>query len=111
VSEGVCWCVCARLYVSLCVWGGPLAGRHPARAGTAGPHGLDRSDRRDFRPGRSPASRWSGVAKLPWPNCLPAPQGYTVTLVLRVWVSLTSYSPIVQREPVLRGEGPRFVGR
>ena len=39
------------------------------------------------------------------------PQGYTVTLVLRVWVSLTSHSHIVQREPVLRGEGPRFVGR
>ena len=28
-----------------------------------------------------------------------------------VWVSLTSYSHIVQIEPVLRGEGPRFVGR
>jgi hypothetical protein len=39
------------------------------------------------------------------------PQGCTVTLVLHVWVSLTSYSHIVQREPVLRGEGPRFVGR
>jgi hypothetical protein len=53
------------------------------------------------------------------------PQGYTVTLVLRVWVSLTSTVTlvlciwvsltsdlhIVQRDPVLRGEGPRFVGR
>jgi hypothetical protein len=39
------------------------------------------------------------------------PQGYTITLVLRVWVSLTSYSHIVQRETFLRGEGPRFVGR
>jgi len=40
----------------------------------------------------------------------PVSQGSTLTLVLRVGVSLTSYS-IVQREPVLRGEGPRFVGR
>jgi hypothetical protein len=28
------------------------------------PHGLDLTVRRDFRPGRSPASRGSGVAKL-----------------------------------------------
>ena len=32
--------------------------------------------------------------------------GFTLTFVLRVGVSLTSYSHIVQREPVLRGEGP-----
>jgi hypothetical protein len=38
-------------------------------------------------------------------NRRPVPQGCTVTLVLRVGVSLTSYSHIVQREPVLRGGG------
>ena len=34
------------------------------------------------------------------------PQGCTVTLALRVGVSLTSYSHMVQREPVLRVEAP-----
>ncbi len=43
------------------------------------------------------------MAKLPWPNRHPVPQGCTVTLVFRAGV-LTSYSHIVQREPVLSGQ-------
>jgi hypothetical protein len=80
------------------------------------PPDVDLSVRRGFRPGRSPASKGSGVAKIwtskfQWPHRRPAPQGCTVTLVLRVvGVSLTSYSHIVQREIRSQG-GPRFVGR
>jgi hypothetical protein len=50
------------------------------------PPGVDRSAHRDFRPGRSPASRGSGVAK---PMTKPSSRsaGCTVTLVLHVWVS------------------------
>ena len=57
---------------------------------------------RDFLPGLSSASK--GVTHGHSLHLLP--RGYTVTLVLRGWACLTSYSHVVYREPGLRGRAP-----
>jgi hypothetical protein len=94
-------------------WGGRLAGTcHPAHVGTAGLLPVYTLVLPVISAG--PILRFHGVRCRQAPMATAfvlGPQGYNVTLVLRVWVSLTSYTHIVQREPVLRGEVPRFVGR
>jgi len=79
-----------------------------ARRDSWPPPGLDCSVRQQkmlFPPGPGPQSPSR------WPWSLSMWCTLTLRLVLRVWVRLTSHSHIVQWKPVLRGEGPRFVGR